>query len=191
MVPTQARIARRLASDVSSSKREIVIGLAIGIALSAVIGFVGQSYLHERGLWPAAAIKGSTHPGAAAPANAPGTSQVASVTVIEPLQPAATAQPLASAPAQEPEPRRALASEQGRTASSNAAFSNAAFSKALSARPSTGRAKAQARPRPSPSRRAGNKRGKASSEAKRLGPKSSKARLSPSQRAGLGMDLPL
>lgn len=43
-----SRFARQIATDVRSSKREILIGLSIGIALSAVLGLLGQAYLDRR-----------------------------------------------------------------------------------------------------------------------------------------------
>jgi hypothetical protein len=42
------RVARRLAADVRSSKREIVLGLTIGMALAAALGVIGQRYLARR-----------------------------------------------------------------------------------------------------------------------------------------------
>ncbi len=44
-LPREGRIARQLAADVRSSKREIVLGLTIGMALAAALGIVGQRYL--------------------------------------------------------------------------------------------------------------------------------------------------
>jgi hypothetical protein len=41
------RLGAGLAKDVRSSKREIVLGLAIGLGLSLVLAAVGQAYLHE------------------------------------------------------------------------------------------------------------------------------------------------
>jgi hypothetical protein len=45
----EAKISR-LAADVRSSKREIVLGLAIGMALAAAFGLLGQRYLAQREL---------------------------------------------------------------------------------------------------------------------------------------------
>jgi hypothetical protein len=41
-------LVRRLASDVRNSKREIALGLVIGIVLSFALGKVGQTYLESR-----------------------------------------------------------------------------------------------------------------------------------------------
>ena len=60
------KIARRLAADVRSSKREIVLGLTSGMALAAALGVIGQRYLTRRepisrdAALPAAAIARGT-----------------------------------------------------------------------------------------------------------------------------------
>lgn len=68
--PPPSRIARRLARDVRSSKREIVLGLSIGIGLSAVLCLIGESYLDDRRHVPVAR-------GSAAPASGVGSAEAA------------------------------------------------------------------------------------------------------------------
>jgi hypothetical protein len=60
--PREGRMARRLAADVRSSKREIVLGLAIGMSLAAALGVIGQRYLARRAPAGTSVMTNATQP---------------------------------------------------------------------------------------------------------------------------------
>lgn len=116
--PRPLGLAGRLANDVRNSKREIALGLVIGIVLSFVLGKLGQSYLESRGRGSTLVVQSFANepapaaPRSAAPASSPPPATGAKPVVASP--PADTAAPrLPDAPPRgtgtgaTPPPRRA------------------------------------------------------------------------------------
>lgn len=165
----EERIARRLAADVRSSKREIVLGLTIGMALAAALGLVGQRYLGKR-----APVR--------APAPSSGAVQEAPAEPRSPVREEWTLRPQSS-PAEARPPR--ADSPQPPSSGSEAAEA-----------PRRSRVKVAAkRRRPPPAPRASapppeEPRG-ASDDWMDEGKARAKTPLSPAESAGLGLDLSL
>jgi hypothetical protein len=70
----EGRLARKLRTSMRSSKREIVLGLSIGVGLSVVLAGLGQSYVDNQRSWQArgavetAKLSALPQPAASAPA---------------------------------------------------------------------------------------------------------------------------
>lgn len=175
--PSDGRIARRLAADVRSSKREIVLGLTIGMALAAALGVIGQRYLARRA---PAGMQAPVSAGAAHPVSEHG----APLREDRPLRPRPTIPqpPLAAADA----PNDAVAAEG----------STEMVEPAPRVRPKVARRKTAKRgslpPAAAPADLFSEEPRGSSADAWAEGAKRpAKAPPSPAESAGLGMDLSL
>ncbi|MEY2933408.1 MAG: hypothetical protein RL033_4157 [Pseudomonadota bacterium] len=165
-------LAQRLAADVRASKREIALGLVIGIVLSFVLGKVGQSYLDSRDGASSLTVQSFANEPASAALPSTDPSQQRRVPVLpesvlpESAAPSTTEAALASAV---PSARET----QTRVLPPRAARPRAVAPRAVA-------------PRATPARELGRLPGAAEQSERRPG-----VPLSPSESAGLGLELPL
>jgi len=192
------RLGSGLARDVRSSKREIVLGLAIGLGLSLVLAAVGHTYLRDESTANAPApeleaLMLSARPRAASaePALAEAVPSVPAAPQASALAPVEAAAP-AGAGSSEPPSASPPAAAPARAASAAAAGSGAG---SVAPRAKAGRAK----PRPAGSQPVHRTGAAASVEpappvdgAKPFDEAApGRTPLSPAESAGLGLDLPL
>lgn len=172
----ESRLARKLKTGMRSSKREIVLGLSIGVGLSVVLAGLGQSYVDSERSW-----------------QAQGVIETARLSALP--QPAAPASEAAALPEALP---LAAAVEPGVAAEAEAAEANVLTSRARipeepvlaakSAAPVPKRRRSGEKARQVPKRAASPRVEAPASEGAPLRAPTS---LSPSESAGLGLDLPL
>ncbi len=193
-MPGESHVARKLVQDVRSSKREITYGLVIGVALSVLLGVFAKGYLERPYVDPRAAAR-DVEPNASVRAVAEATDvgehlDRASEASYAPTQGA----PLIAEPfAAEPFPAEAAPSERSALAT-RMSESLAALDVEAARAEGAPRARGKLSSRRHPGTRGARSRAATPSPAaEALEPESSRgpAALSPSESAGLGLELPL
>jgi hypothetical protein len=196
-LPAETVVERKLVTSVRSSKREIVLGLGIGIALSALLGVIGQSFLEPLDQ-PSLVIESTANALSPAVAAAPRMASLA----------ASERAPQPGAAQTGPEERGAAepADVPSNTAHESAADPSSAGEVVDAARTSAGAEVVASSKRRASARSSGSSKNRASAQRARddvsaprrdrpapeglPADRADRKPLSPSESAGLGLDLP-
>jgi hypothetical protein len=195
-LPAETYVERKLVTSVRSSKREIVLGLGIGIALSALLGVIGQAFLEPLDQ-PSLVIESTANalsPAVAAPRTASGaTAERAPQMGAEQVD---TEERGTQAPSEVP----AYAAGQSATDEPSALeVAEAARASAGTEVVASSKRRVTSRSSSGSKLRAAGQRARDDESASRSdrpaldalpGDKADKKPLSPSESAGLGLDLP-
>jgi hypothetical protein len=178
-LPMESRVARKLVQDVRSSKREITYGLVIGVGLSVLLGVFAKDYLERPYVDPRVSAHGAAGSSDVVGLPVERTSAVESTSALSPA---------------EPHPTSANAAERSELATRMSESLAALDVEAAQAEVAPkARSKMPRRPQASRPRAAGSRAVTSSPPSAGSEPEPSRgpAPLSPSESAGLGLELPL